>query len=101
MRKAFEVLDTQPELMRAIEEIHLHLLEEELSANPRERIPGIVLRWLHCYADLELWHEALLGSSAPADIELALDLAAALEELGIEAADERGCQDCEVRKRCR
>lgn len=99
--KALELLDAQPELMRAIEEIHLHLLGEELSGNPREQVPGIVLRWLHCYADLELWHEALLGRSAPADIERALDLAAQLEELGIEAADERGCLDCEVRTRCR
>ncbi|OIP09731.1 MAG: hypothetical protein COW56_13425 [Rhodocyclales bacterium CG17_big_fil_post_rev_8_21_14_2_50_68_7] len=94
------LIAAQPDLARTVEELHQHFSGEPLHACDEERIPGIVLRWLHCYADLELWHEALHARPAPPDIEFALDLAAQLEELGIEPDGECGCHRCEYRGRC-
>ncbi|GAB4442878.1 MAG: hypothetical protein OHK0026_09380 [Rhodocyclaceae bacterium] len=100
LMKARALIAAQPDLAATIDELHLHFTGQPLHACPEERIPGIVLRWLHCYTDLELWHEALNARPAPPDIELALDLAAELEELGIEADGECGCHRCEYRRRC-
>lgn len=98
--KAFALISREPELLRCIEEMNLHFAREDLFSYPAEAIPGAVLRWLHCYADLELWHEGFLGRPGPSDVETALDLAQQLEELGVEATDERPCHDCDYRNRC-
>lgn len=98
--KAFALLAAEPLLYRTVEELHLHFAGEDLSGYPAHRVPGVVLRWLHCYSDLELWHEALQERQAPSDIEQAIELAARLEELGIEAENERPCHECDYRGRC-
>lgn len=98
--QAYALLAAEPELFRAVEEIHLHFVGEELCALPALHLPGVVLRWLNCYADLELWHEAFRDQPAPADLERALDLAARMEQLGVEPDGERACHDCDYRNRC-
>ncbi len=98
--KAYALLATQGELLATIEEMNLHFMGEALTACRADELPGVVLRWLHCYADLELWHEAFNDREPMGDRELALDLAAQLEELGIEAVDELPCHACDYRKRC-
>jgi len=98
--KAFALLAAESVIFRTVEELNHHFTGEDLRAYAAERVPGVVLRWLHCYGDLELWQETLRGSPSPVDIEEVLDLAARLEELGIEPEDERSCHDCGFRKRC-
>lgn len=98
--RAYALLAERAELITAIEEMNLHFSGEELTSYQADQVPGVVLRWLHCYADLELWHEAFHDRQAPGDLDEALDLAARLEELGIEAVDERPCHACGYRNRC-
>lgn len=98
--QAYALLAAEPELVRAIEELNLHFSGEELTGCRADQLPGVILRWLHCYADLELWHEVFHDRHAPTDVERVLDLAAGLEALGIEAIDERPCHACDYRNRC-
>jgi hypothetical protein len=99
--KAFALLAEQPDLYRLADEMHLHFLGRPLDTNAREQIPGIVLRWLNCACDLELWQEAFAGRTAPRDLDATLDFIARLEDLGVEAIGETRCIDCGFRKRCR
>lgn len=98
--KAYALLAAESVVFRTVEELHRHFTGDVLLNCAAHRLPGVVLRWLHCYGDLELWHETLRGSPFPVDIEQVLDLAARLEELGVEPEDERSCHNCEFRGRC-
>lgn len=100
LSRAFSLLDEEPELYRMAQEMHRHFVGEALELHPRELIPGLVLRWLHCACDLELWQEGLNDSPARADLERTLDFVARLEEIGVEAVGETRCIDCGHRKRC-
>jgi hypothetical protein len=82
------------------DEMHRHFVGEAIDANPRELVPGLVLRWLHCACDLELWQEGLTAAPPRHDLERTLDFVARLEELGVEPVGEKRCFDCEHRKRC-
>lgn len=98
--KAYGLIAQSPDLFGTVEEMHRHFTGEELRNVSLDRAPGVVLRWLHCYGDLELWQEAFHDRPAPTDIEQVLALADQLEALGIEAEGERPCHECEYRKRC-
>lgn len=99
--QAFALFEQEPELFRMADEINRYFVGEPLDANPRELIPGIALRWLHCACDLELWQEGLRGRVAPKDLERTLDFVARLEEIGVEAVDEQNCFTCTHHKHCR
>jgi hypothetical protein len=98
--QAMALLDAEPELYRMADEMHRHFVGEAIDANPRELVPGLVLRWLHCACDLELWQEGLAGSPPRHDVDRTLDFVARLEDLGVEPVGEKRCIDCEHRKRC-
>lgn len=99
--KAYALIAARGELFAAVEDLHRHFSGESLTAVPADQLPGIVLRWLNCYADLELWHEAFAERPSASDVELALDFAAELDELGIEPIGEQACHACDYRSRCR
>lgn len=100
LSRAYALLDAEPEFLRTVEEMHLHFVGEPLASQPREAVPGLVLRWLHCACDLELWQGELSERPPHADLERTLDFVAKLEELGIEPVGETRCIDCGYRKRC-
>ena len=97
---AFALFDQEPELYRMADEMNRHFVGEALDVNPRHLVPGMVLRWLHCACDLELWQEGFKGTPAPKDLERTLDFVARLEEIGVEPVGERTCFECQHRKSC-
>ncbi len=98
--RAYVLIDREPELVRMVDDMHRHFLGTTLDSNPRDLIPGIVLKWLHCACDLELWEEVMSDRTHSSDLERTLDFVSRLEELGIEPVGETRCTDCTHRKRC-
>lgn len=98
--RAYALIDLEPDLVRMVDEMHRHFLGTPLESNPRERVPGVLLKWLHCACDLELWQETMAEKAHSTDLERTLDFVARLEDLGVEPIGETRCIDCLHRKRC-
>jgi hypothetical protein len=100
IEQAFGLLREQSDLFRMADDMNRHFTGSGLDAAPRDQVPGLVLRWLHCACDLELWQEAFKGLPAPGDLDRTLDFIARLEDIGIEPVGEQRCIDCVHRKQC-
>lgn len=100
LAQAFALLEREPDLYHMADAMHRHFVGRPIDSNSREQVPGVVLRWLHCACDLELWQEAFSGRPSLSDLERALDLVAQLEAAGVQPIGEVPCIDCEHRKRC-